>query len=84
MVDVDIDCEINSTGEIVACMLFPGLIAASTALISGSIVLAGNTIHWLEKQGKCDNSFVQSYLNKHNKPLLENNGKIVELKKPSD
>jgi hypothetical protein len=30
-----------------------GLVAAGSAVISGSVVVAGNTIYWLEKQGRC-------------------------------
>lgn len=29
--------------------------SAVTLIVSGSVVLIGNTIHWLEKQGKCHN-----------------------------
>ena len=29
------------------------LIGPVTALVSGSIVITGNTIHWLERQGQC-------------------------------
>ena len=38
------------------CLL--GLIGvpATTFVVSGSIVLVGNTIHWLEYQGRCENS----------------------------
>lgn len=31
-----------------------GGVAAGSAVVSGSIVLVGNTIYWLEEQGKCD------------------------------
>ncbi len=34
--------------------------AATTAIISGSIVVVGNTIHWMEKQGRCLKQNVQS------------------------
>lgn len=30
-----------------------GLTAAASAVISGSIVVAGNAVYWLEKQGRC-------------------------------
>lgn len=29
-------------------------VAAGTAVVSGSIVLVGNTVYWLEEQGRCD------------------------------
>ncbi|RYY69116.1 MAG: hypothetical protein EOO24_51255 [Comamonadaceae bacterium] len=30
-----------------------GVTAAASAVISGSIVVAGNAVYWLEKQGRC-------------------------------
>lgn len=30
-----------------------GVIAAASAVVSGSIVVVGNVVYWLEKQGKC-------------------------------
>lgn len=28
-------------------------VSAGSAIVSGSIVVAGNTMYWMEKQGKC-------------------------------
>ncbi|MCB1190890.1 MAG: hypothetical protein H7A23_04210 [Leptospiraceae bacterium] len=36
------------------------IVPVSSFVVSGSIVIVGNTIHWLEKQGMCEDSFVQS------------------------
>lgn len=36
------------------CLVAIGLYSSATAIISGSIALIGNTVHWLEKQIKCD------------------------------
>jgi hypothetical protein len=30
-----------------------GVIAAGTAIVSGSIVVVGNVVYWIEKQGRC-------------------------------
>jgi len=36
-------------------LLLGGLIATpASAIVSGSIMLVGNTIYWIEKQGRCD------------------------------
>lgn len=32
--------------------------------MSGSIVLVGNTVHWLEYQGSCDEGLIQSGIQK--------------------
>lgn len=38
------------------------VVPVGSFVVSGSIVLVGNTAHWLEKQGRCENSAVQSSL----------------------
>lgn len=30
-----------------------GAVAAASAVVSGSIVVAGNAVYWFEKQGRC-------------------------------
>ena len=42
-------------------------ISAGSAIISGSIVLTGNTLHWLEYQGTCSDG----YLNKVKQSFLD-------------
>ena len=48
------------------------VISAGSVLISGSIVLAGNTLHWLEYQGTCSDGYLnttkQLFLKSINKP----------------
>jgi hypothetical protein len=52
------DCDARTPEEAEVCLLIiAGTGAASTA-ISGSIVVVGNTLYWLEKQGRCDRSNV--------------------------
>lgn len=51
---------------------------AITGLVSGSVVLVGNTIHWLEKQGKCNNSDVKLAYKKLIAPLIDQGGKLIE------
>ena len=54
-----LDCGGNTS-----CFAVAGLIPVTTFLVSGSIVLVGNTVHWLEYQGSCDEGLVQSGINK--------------------
>lgn len=46
-----------------SCVVIASLIPVTTFLVSGSIVLVGNTVHWLEYQGSCDESLLQSSFN---------------------
>lgn len=43
-----------SNQECVGALLFAGVISSASAIISGTIVVAGNTVYWLEKQGRCN------------------------------
>ena len=67
---------VKGEGAAVVAIAAAGVFAIS-GIISTSIVIAGNTVHWIEKQGKCDDSFIQTYVVNHNEPLLENNGQLV-------
>lgn len=52
----DIDCIHNDCGEEFAGAIFnSALIMTTSAIVSGSIALAGNTLYWLESQGECPN-----------------------------
>lgn len=57
-----------NTEECLATVL---VIAAGSVLVSGSIVLAGNTVHWLEYQGTCGDG----YLHATRRLFLESLGK---------
>jgi len=47
-------CEKASTQpEAVGCLAVALGVTAGSAVVSGSIVVAGNTMYWLEKRGKC-------------------------------
>ena len=71
-----IRCQGNSKSA-GACVILAGVISGGSAIVSGSIVLVGNSLHWLEKQGKCDDSFLNSKILHHNKPLLKDDGVLV-------
>jgi len=45
------------------CLIAAGIYSTATAIISGSIVLIGNTVHWLEKRAKCDDEGVSETSN---------------------
>jgi hypothetical protein len=53
----------GSAEETGVCLAVIGIIIpAGSLIVSGSIVLVGNTVHWLEYQGRCDDGAIQSGL----------------------
>lgn len=46
------------------CLLMLVTVPLGSLIISGSIVLIGNTIHWLEYQSTCDEGFLRKSIYK--------------------
>jgi hypothetical protein len=44
----------RNTTECVSILVLAGAVTAASAVIAGSIVVTGNTVYWLEKQGRCN------------------------------
>ena len=53
-------------------------ISVTSMIVSGSIVVAGNTIHWVEKQGKCENSLTQTVVNNFVTSIQNFDGIIIQ------
>ena len=41
------------------CLLIALGVASTSYIVSGTITVVGNTIHWIEKQGRCEDSFIR-------------------------
>ena len=51
---IDATCSGGSSHEgAAACLAFYLTMTAGSALVSGSIVVVGNTVYWFEKRGRC-------------------------------
>ena len=51
-------CQGSGQGA-VNCLLMIGIVVpVGTFVVSGSLVVVGNTLHWLEYQGRCKKSFI--------------------------
>lgn len=52
-----VNCKIMSNeNDLLGCILLEGILLPATSfIVSGSIVLINNSIHWIEYKGKCDN-----------------------------
>jgi RsiW-degrading membrane proteinase PrsW (M82 family) len=63
---------IHGTCHDQACLTAALAVFAGSAVISGSIVLTNNTVHWLEYQGTCSDSYLniakQRFLDSLDKP----------------
>lgn len=52
--------------------------SATTFIVSGSVVLVGNTVHWMEKQGKCDDAFIKKSFDDYIRPLIDDGGSVID------
>ena len=56
----------SSTNDEAACLTTLGVVVpVLSTVVSGSIVLVGNTVHWLEYQGNCSREEISKSLEKH-------------------
>jgi len=49
---------INNRDCVVGALAGVIVVTAGSAIISGSIVITGNTLHWLEYQGTCSDGYL--------------------------
>lgn len=49
--------------ECMAQLAVVAAVPATTFIVSGSIVVIGNALHWMEKEGTCEEGFVRTTLN---------------------
>ncbi len=49
-----VDCFDESCAQFLVAL---GAVAASSVVVSGSIVIVGNAVYWFEKQGRCVREF---------------------------
>ena len=54
------------------------IVPAATFVVSGSIVLIGNTVHWLEKNGTCSDGLVRSNLKSFQEWAFGEGGQTVQ------
>ncbi|EDN70731.1 conserved hypothetical protein [Beggiatoa sp. PS] len=53
-------------------------ISVTSLVVSGSIVVVGNTIHWLEKEGKCEQGTMRSIVNQFVDSIKFIGGKTIQ------
>jgi hypothetical protein len=75
-------CSSGSAHGGALCIAVMGLVGVTTAVVSSSVVILGNTVHWIEKQGKCSDSFLNRKILKRNDHLLEGHGELISIPSP--
>ena len=68
---------IECGGEVEECVAIIATVSLGWTVITGSIVVVGNTAHWLEKQGTCEDSLVKSSINKFYSSTLDLGGLVI-------
>ncbi len=53
-------------------------ISVTSIIVSGSIVVVGNTIHWIEKEGKCKSSTTRTIVNNLINSIKAIGGKTIQ------
>ena len=70
-----------STPECLLVSLGILAIPAGSFIASGSIVVIGNTIHWIEIQGRCEDSATRAAINDFITGITKAGGKVIRTKK---
>ena len=66
----NIDGALNCSGEsCLPVLAVVSTVSLSTFIVSGSIVFVGNSFHWLEKEGTCDDGFIKIKIDEFNQFL---------------
>ena len=60
------------------CLLLLLAPVTVSAVVSGSIVLTGNTIHWIEKEGRCDEDFIAENVTKTSEEIADLGGYVTD------
>ena len=68
---------IECGGEVEECVAILATVSIGWTVIAGSVVVVGNTIHWLEKQGSCEDSLVKNSINKLYSSTLDLGGLVI-------
>ncbi len=74
----------SNNGGIVGELVVAGVFLGATAVVSGSLVIVGNTVHFLEKQGRCEDSYLNRKIAEHVEPLFDKGGESIILSDKSE
>ena len=69
----------GKNSSIVVDMIFGAITTAVTTIVSGSIMIAGNTVHWIEQEGTCDDGMLRKSVLKLVVQLEKQGNKVIKL-----
>ena len=79
-VPVQTTARVGEPEELVGLLVGFAAFSAATAIVSGSIVITGNAINWLEQEGTCDDGVIKEAINDLSDSLLSIGGWFVKSK----
>jgi len=69
---------INTSDEMMVLLV---AVPAASLIVSGSVSVIGNVVHWVEKQGRCEDSAVRTFTSSINDGIVATGGLIVNSPK---
>ena len=60
------------------CIKMIAIISVGWTVVATSVVVLGNTVHWIEKQGRCEKSTVRSSIKKLYETTVDVGGFVLE------
>ena len=81
--EVELNQDISNgliSGKVEPKALIPLLVVVPPVsfIVSGSISVVGNALHWVEKQGRCSDDDVKAFTQKSNRAVVNDGGQIVK------
>ncbi len=66
---------INTSDEMMVLLV---AVPAASLIVSGSVSVIGNVVHWVEKQGRCEDSTVRTFTSSINDGIVAAGGIVVD------
>lgn len=73
-----LDANIGSHCRDEDCLLVAIAPVTISTIVSGSIMIVGNTVHWIEKEGTCDEGIIKESVANLSESIKETGGWVVD------
>ena len=68
---------VNSPQAMVAVLAGSAVVGTASAIVSGSVYIAGNTVHWIEKSGRCEDGMIKKAVSRFGDSMRATGGWLV-------